>query len=55
MLVRGAGLIGATAASGMFLAALECREAADDTGFDEEFARLGDKLKAIRPTAVNLA
>lgn len=55
MLVRGAGLIGATAASGMFLAALECRKAADDAGFDKEFARLGEKLKATRPTAVNLA
>ena len=43
MLVRGAGLIGVTAASGMFLAALECRKAADDAGFDKEFARLGEK------------
>ena len=55
MLVRGAGLIGATAASGMFLAALECRNAGGDKAFDKKFARLGEKLKATRPTAVNLA
>lgn len=48
MHVRGAGLIGATAGWGMYLAA---REAADTA----ELRALGDRLKATRPTAVNLA
>lgn len=48
MHVRGAGLIGATAGWGMYLAA---REAADVT----ELRAFGDQLKATRPTAVNLA
>ena len=48
MLVRGAGLIGATAGYGMYLAAI----------YTENFNDLisvGDRLKATRPTAVNLA
>ncbi len=50
MHVRGAGLIGATAGFGMYLAA---REVSDDvTGF---LTRAGDLLKSTRPTAVNLA
>lgn len=51
MHVRGAGLIGATAGYGMYLAAL----AAPEKGFDEFMRKAGDNLKATRPTAVNLA
>lgn len=52
MHVRGAGLIGAAASYGMYLAALH---APKDDGFDEYVSGAGDKLKATRPTAVNLA
>lgn len=52
MHVRGAGLIGATAAYGMYLAALE---APKNVSFDNYLAESGEKLKATRPTAVNLA
>lgn len=56
MLVRGAGCIGATAGYGMYLAALECcRKGLLENEFDKEFTQLGEKLKATRPTAVNLA
>jgi methylthioribose-1-phosphate isomerase len=48
MVVRGAPLIGATAAYGMALAA---REDASDAGL----GRAADRLTASRPTAVNLA
>ena len=51
MLVRGAGLIGATAGYGMYIAALE----APENDFDSYVASVGTKLKAARPTAVNLA
>ena len=52
MHVRGAGLIGATAGFGMYLAALEAKAA--DRG--QDFLReAGGQLKATRPTAVNLA
>ncbi|MFP3982200.1 MAG: S-methyl-5-thioribose-1-phosphate isomerase [Desulfurivibrionaceae bacterium] len=51
MHVRGAGLIGATAAFGMYLAALEGPE----EEFDSYFAECGRKLVSTRPTAVNLA
>lgn len=47
MHVRGAPLIGVTAAWGMFLA---CLEDASDEGLE----RAADKLNATRPTAVNL-
>ena len=47
MLVRGAPLIGATAAYGM---ALAMREDASDAGLDAAYA----KLVATRPTAINL-
>ncbi|MBW3003104.1 S-methyl-5-thioribose-1-phosphate isomerase [Candidatus Woesearchaeota archaeon] len=48
MHLRGAGLIGAAAGYGMYLAALEST--------DEDFLKqAGEKLKATRPTAVNLA
>ncbi len=50
MLVRGAGLIGATAGYGMYLAALQ----ADDSRILEEMARAGAYLKGARPTARNL-
>jgi len=52
MHVRGAGLIGATAGYGMYLAALE---AADKSSFDSSLADSANMLKSTRPTAVNLA
>ncbi len=52
MHVRGAGLIGAAAGFGMYLAA---REAAASASFDNQLAASAAKLKATRPTAVNLA
>ncbi len=48
MHVRGAGLIGATAGYGMYLAALE-------DASDAALRKAGEMLKATRPTAVNLA
>lgn len=51
MVVRGAPLIGATAAWSIYLAALECRGRADRTTFLNEAA---NALDATRPTAVNL-
>ena len=51
MTVRGAGLIGACAAYGMYLAAL----AAPDTAFAGFMAQSGQALKSTRPTAANLA
>ena len=48
MHVRGAGLIGATAGYGMYLATLE------NSNMDY-LIQTGEKLKATRPTAVNLA
>jgi methylthioribose-1-phosphate isomerase len=50
MLVRGAGLIGATAGYGMYLTALQ----ADDHSILDEMARAGAYLKSARPTARNL-
>jgi methylthioribose-1-phosphate isomerase len=50
MHVRGAGLIGATAGYGMYMATLE----APKDGFDDYLVKAGEKLKATRPTAVNL-
>ena len=52
MHVRGAGLIGATAGYGMYLAALEAALAPD---FDEYLSLASEKLLASRPTAVNLS
>lgn len=52
MKVRGAGLIGATAGYAMYLASLE---AARELDFDRYLKEAGEKLKATRPTAVNLA
>ena len=51
MYVRGAGLIGAAAAFGMYLAALE----AGDASFGDDMARAAALLKQPRPTASNLA
>jgi len=48
MHLRGAGLIGASAGFGMYLAALESVEI-------DELEKAAMKLKATRPTAVNLA
>lgn len=53
MHVRGAGLIGATAGYGMFLAALEGRDM-DDNSFYIHMAESAKKLIATRPTAKNL-
>ena len=52
MHVRGAGLIGAAAGYGMYLAALE---ASRENDFDAALSRAAEALKATRPTAVNLA
>jgi methylthioribose-1-phosphate isomerase len=50
MHVRGAGLIGATAGFGMYIAALH----AGHESFMADVAADGETLKATRPTAVNL-
>jgi methylthioribose-1-phosphate isomerase len=52
MHVRGAGLIGASAGYGMYLAAIEAAKA---NSFDQHLASAAARLKATRPTAVNLA
>lgn len=53
MHVRGAGLIGATAGYGMYIAALHApRDSA--AAFMAALVAAGEKLKATRPTAVNL-
>jgi methylthioribose-1-phosphate isomerase len=51
MHVRGAGLIGATAGYGMYIATLE---APQNDFFESYLIESGDKLKATRPTAINL-
>lgn len=55
MHVRGAGLIGASAGYGMYLAALEAASGPAVAGFDEHMTRAGAQLTATRPTAVNLS
>ena len=52
MHVRGAGLIGAAAGYGIYLAALAAESSQD---FDRELATTAILLKSTRPTAVNLA
>jgi methylthioribose-1-phosphate isomerase len=52
MHVRGAGLIGASAGYGMYLAALE---AASRDSFDQHIAHAALQLRKTRPTAVNLS
>jgi methylthioribose-1-phosphate isomerase len=51
MHVRGAGLIGASAGYGMYLAAIEAAKA---DSFDQHVSNAAVRLKATRPTAVNL-
>jgi len=51
MHVRGAGLIGAAAGYGMYLASLE---AATSSDIDESLLDFAHELKSSRPTAVNL-
>jgi methylthioribose-1-phosphate isomerase len=51
MHVRGAGLIGAAAGYGMYLASIE----AAANSFDDQLGAAAEQLKATRPTAVNLA
>ncbi len=51
MHVRGAGLIGAAAGYGMYLATLEAR---NKKSFDEYLQEAASVLKSSRPTAVNL-
>jgi methylthioribose-1-phosphate isomerase len=52
MHVRGAGLIGAAAGYGMYLATLEV---GTENSFNQKMIDAASKLKATRPTAVNLA
>ena len=54
MHVRGAGLIGAAAGFGMYLAAIETAEQSIDLDIDDYLHQAGEQLKATRPTAVNL-
>ena len=52
MHVRGAGLIGASAGYGMYLATME---AATSASFDQHLTQAAAQLSSTRPTAVNLA
>ena len=54
MHVRGAGLIGASAGYGIYLAALDAACAGLDS-FDKHIARAATQLRETRPTAVNLS
>ena len=53
MHVRGAGLIGASAGYGMYLATIEA--ATRDGSWETDLKGAAAKLRATRPTAVNLA
>src|SRR5205814_5766363 len=55
MHVRGAGLIGASAGYGMYLAAIEAAAPPAPVGVDETLAQAAAQLKATRPTAINLS
>ena len=55
MHVRGAGLIGASAGYGMYLAAIEVAPDATAGKFDDRLARAAAQLNATRPTAINLS
>jgi methylthioribose-1-phosphate isomerase len=55
MHVRGAGLIGASAGYGMYLAAINAAASPAAMEFGEQLADAGAQLKATRPTAVNLS
>jgi methylthioribose-1-phosphate isomerase len=52
MHIRGAGLIGAAAGYGMYLATMQL---AQNKHFDQDIHQAANRLKATRPTAVNLA
>ncbi len=52
MIVRGAPLIGATAAFGIYLATLQLKEIKNS---DKELEKASEYLKSSRPTAINLA
>ncbi|MEJ2757727.1 MAG: hypothetical protein P8046_04515, partial [Anaerolineales bacterium] len=54
MHVRGAPLIGATAAFGMYLAALHAPRSSE-VDFDQATHAAAEELHATRPTAINLA
>lgn len=53
MHIRGAGLVGATAGYGMYIAALHAPKDSAEA-FTAQMVADGEKLKATRPTAVNL-
>jgi len=55
MHVRGAGLIGASAGYGMYLAAMEAAAYPATAEVDEQLAHAAAQLNATRPTAVNLS
>jgi methylthioribose-1-phosphate isomerase len=55
MHVRGAGLIGASAGYGMYLAAIEAADRPAAGAVDEQLASAAIHLKTTRPTAVNLS
>jgi methylthioribose-1-phosphate isomerase len=55
MHVRGAGLIGASAGYGMYLATIDAAARPAVAGVDEQLTRAAAQLKATRPTAVNLS
>ncbi|MEM4235193.1 MAG: S-methyl-5-thioribose-1-phosphate isomerase [Candidatus Methanomethylicaceae archaeon] len=54
MHLRGAGLIGAAAGYGMYLAALQAPRHSKEA-FEESIRRAGELLRSTRPTAVNLS
>jgi methylthioribose-1-phosphate isomerase len=54
MHVRGAGLIGASAGYGMYLAGLSQTGGCSAEEFDAGLSQAAEKLRATRPTAVNL-
>jgi methylthioribose-1-phosphate isomerase len=54
MHIRGAGLIGASAGYGMYLAALHAQQTSEEAWLSD-LAQAGQALTATRPTAVNLA
>src|SRR5580765_931564 len=54
MHVRGAGLIGASAGYGMYLAGLSQTGDCSAEEFDARLSEAAERLKATRPTAVNL-
>lgn len=55
MHVRGAGLIGASAGYGMYLATMAAETDSGGTGVEEQLIHAAELLKATRPTAVNLS